>query len=248
MASSRRPTQSNQQQQLSQEQQQVTNSSWFLNSSTGLYYYYNAESDEFIYQNGTRVPRPSSIPRAGLLEQHREAGSNNSQQMSLSDSPNGRNDRRNYTYAADAQFDNRSSGGEPSTTDPRNSRSSYLQSGHGDEDADIDDDDDEQEEDSSAEEEEEDDDDEDDQVTEPQIHALTQRGYTRQEALRFIHLTQQQGYSREQAVLVIQYLRQGYTLAQAVMALQQSQQGPQGQQQQRVREQRSNRRTSSSRR
>ncbi|KAI6911186.1 hypothetical protein KC318_g2491 [Hortaea werneckii] len=229
MASSRRPTQSNQQGQQGQDQKQSTSSSWFLNSSTGLYYYYNAQTDEFIYQNGTRVPRPSSIPRAGLLEQHREAGSNNSQQTTLSDLANGRNYRRNYTYAAETQFDNPSPGGQTLPTGPRN-RQPYVQSGHHENDG-IDD---EQEEDSSAEDGDDDDDDEEeeDQVTEQQIHALTQRGYTPQEALRFLHLTLQQGYSREQAVILIQYLRQGYTFAQAVMALQQSQQGPQGQQQQ----------------
>ncbi|KAI7544084.1 hypothetical protein KC331_g7013 [Hortaea werneckii] len=226
MALSRRPTQSNQQGQQGQDQQQSTSSSWFLNSSTGLYYYFNAQTDEFIYQNGTRVSRPSSIPRAGLLEQHREAGSNNSQQTSsLSDSPNGRNDRRNYTYAAEAQFDESSRGGESLPTDPRNRRPNVQSSQHENDGID-----DEQEEDSSAEEADDDNDEEDDQVTEQQIHAIVQRGYTRQEALQFIHLTQQQGYSREQAVLVIQYLRQGYTFVQAVMALQQSQQGPQGQQ------------------
>ncbi|KAI7197513.1 hypothetical protein KC316_g9448 [Hortaea werneckii] len=129
MASPRRPTQSNQQQHPEQAQQQSANSSWFLNSSTGLYYYYNAQTDEFIYQNGTRVPRPSSIPRAGLSEQHREAGSNNSQQTPLSDSPNGRNDRNNYTYGAGAQFDESLRGGESLPTDPPNTRS-YVQSSH----------------------------------------------------------------------------------------------------------------------
>ncbi|GAB1741705.1 hypothetical protein NU219Hw_g7118t1 [Hortaea werneckii] len=169
---SRRPTQPYQQQQQSQEQQQVTSSSWFLNSSTGLYYYYNAPTDEFIYQDRTRVPRPNSIPRDGLLEQHREAGSNNSQQTALSDSPNGRSDRINYIYAAGAQFDDR--------------------------------------EDSSAEEVEAEDDD-DSGATEQQINAITQRGYAREEALRFIFLTQQQGYGREQAaVMALQQSRQGH--------------------------------------
>ncbi|KAI7551385.1 hypothetical protein KC331_g2587 [Hortaea werneckii] len=222
---SRRPARPNQQQQQGQEQQQLTSSNWFLNSSTGLYYYYNAQTDEFVYQNGTRVPRPSSIPRAGLLEQHREAGSNNSQQTSLSDSPNGRNDRSNYTYATGAQFDESLRGGESLPTDPRNSRL-HVPSGH-DENDEIDD---EQEEDSSAgEEEDDDDDDADDQVTEQQVNALIQRGYTRQEAFRFFQLTQQRGCSSEQAFIVIQYLRQGYTFVQAVMALQQSQQGRQEQ-------------------
>ncbi|KAI7366440.1 hypothetical protein KC354_g4124 [Hortaea werneckii] len=250
MASSRRPTQSNQQGQQGQQgqdQKQSTSSIWFLNSSTGLYYYYNAQTDEFIYQNGTRVPRPSSIPRAGLLEQHREAGSNNSQQTTLSDLANGRNYRRNYTYAAETQFDNPSQGGQSLLTDPRNRRPNVQSSQHENDGID-----DEQGEDSSAGEEGDDDDDdeeEEDQVTEQQIHALTQRGYTPQEALRFLHLTQQQGYSREQAVLVIQYLRQGCTFVQAVTALQQSQQGPQGQQQrqQRVRDQQLSWRTSGSR-
>lgn len=229
---SRRPTQPYQQQQPSQEQRQATSSSWFLNSSTGLYYYYNAPTDEFIYQDRTRVPRPNSIPRDGLLEQHREAGSNNSQQTALSDSPNGRNDRSNYIYAAGAQFDDRSRRGESFPTDPPHNRRPYVQSGHEEDD----DHDDEEGEDSSADEEdEEDDDDEDSGATEQQIHAITQRGYTREEALRFISLTQQQGYSREQAILVIQYLRQGYTFAQAVMALQQSQQGRLEQQQRRRR-------------
>ncbi|KAI6797500.1 hypothetical protein KC363_g2058 [Hortaea werneckii] len=234
---SRRRTQSHQQQQQGQEQQHSINSSWFLNSSTGLYYYYNSQTDEFIYQNGARVPRPSSIPRAGLLEQHREAGSNNNQETPLPDSPNWRNDTNNYTYAAGAQFEDRSSGGESLYADPRAGRLQVSRNhARAEEDDDEDEDDDELEEDSSADEEEEDDDDNDNDSTEQQIHALTQRGYTRQEALRFLHLTSQQGYSREQAVIIIQYLRQGYTFAQAVTALQQSPQ-PRRQEQQRRRQQ-----------
>lgn len=224
---SRRPAQSNQQQRQGQEQQHATDSSWFLNSSTGLYYYYNSQTDEFIYQNGMRVPRPSSVPRAGLLEQHREAGSNNNQQTPRPDSPNGGNDRNNYTYAAGAQFEDTSLRGESLHMDPRAGRL-YVQGSHEVAGEDDDDDEDGEEEDSSGQEEEDeyDDDDNDDSI-EQQIYALTQRGYTRQEALRFLHLTSQQGYSREQAVIVIQYLRQGCSFAQAVMALQQSQQGRQ---------------------
>ncbi|KAI7337038.1 hypothetical protein KC315_g2525 [Hortaea werneckii] len=231
---SRKRTQPHQQQQQGQEQKQSTNSSWFLNSSTGLYYYYNSQTDEFIYQNGARVPRPSSIPRAGLLEQHREAGSNNNQETPLPDSPNGRSNRSSYTYAAGAQFEDCSSAGESLHTDPRAGR---LQAPRNharadeDDDEEDDDDDDELEEDSDTDEEEEDDNDND--STEQRIHALTQRGYTRQEALRFLHLTSQQGYSREQAVIVIQYLRQGCTFAQAVTTLQQSQQSRRQEQQRR---------------
>ncbi|KAI7479158.1 hypothetical protein KC351_g7735 [Hortaea werneckii] len=241
---SRRRTQPHQQQQQQQQgqqgqqgqqQQHSTNSSWFLNSSTGLYYYYNSQTDEFIYQNGTRVPRPSSIPRAGLLEQHREAGSINNQETPLPDSPNGKNDRSNYTYAAGAQFEDRSSGGESLHADLRAGRlqvpRNHARADEDDDEEDDDDDDDELEEDSDTDEEEEDDNDND--STEQRIHALTQRGYTRQEALRFLHLTSQQGYSREQAVIVIQYLRQGCTFAQAVTTLQQSQQSRRQEQQRR---------------
>ncbi|KAI7084027.1 hypothetical protein KC356_g7066 [Hortaea werneckii] len=235
MASRRRaqPHQQQQQGQQGQEQQQSTNSSWFLNSSTRLYYYYNSQTDEFIYQNGARVPRPSSIPRAGLLEQHREACSNDNQETPLPDSPNGRNDTNNYTYAAGAQFEDRSSGGESLYADPRAGRLQVSRNhARAEEDDDEDeDDDDELEEDSDTDEEEEDDYDND--STEQQIHALTQRGYTRQEALRFLHLTSQQGYSREQAVIIIQYLRQGCTFAQAVAALQQSRQSRRREQQRR---------------
>ncbi|KAI7150737.1 hypothetical protein KC343_g6429 [Hortaea werneckii] len=233
---SRRPAQSNQQQHQGQEQQHSSNSSWFLNSSTGLYYYYNSQTDEFIYQNGTRVPRPSSIPRAGLLEQHREAGSNNNnnnQQTSLPDSPNGRSDWHNYTYAAGAQFEDTSLRGESLRLDPRAGRlhvQGSHEGAHLEDDDDEDEDEDEQDEDSSGQEEDDEDDDDDNDSIEQQIYALTQRGYTRQEALRFLHLTGQQGYSREQAVIVIQYLRQGCNFAQAVMALQQSQQGRREQQ------------------
>ncbi|KAI7287084.1 hypothetical protein KC345_g810 [Hortaea werneckii] len=218
---SRRRTQSHQQQQHGEEQQHSTNSSWFLNSSTGLYYYYNSQTDEFIYQNGTRVPRPSSIPRAGLLEQHREAGSNNSQQTPLPDSPNGRNDWSNYTYAAGAQFEDPSLRRESLHADPRDGRD-HLQTSH--EGADEDDEDEEEEDSSDGEEE---DDDDNNSSIEQQTHAIMHQGYTREEALRFLHLTSQQGYSREQAVIVIQYLRQGCNFAQAVLALQQSQQGRQ---------------------
>lgn len=222
---SRRPARSNQQQHQGQEQQHATDSSWFLNSSTGLYYYYNSQTDEFIYQNGMRVPRPSSIPRAGLLEQHREAGSNNNQQTPRPDSPNGGNDRNNYTYAAGAQFEDTSLRGESLHVDPRAGRLHVQGSHEAADEFDEDGDEDGEEEGSSGREEEEEDDDND--SIEQQIYALTQRGYTRQEALRFLHLTSQQGYNREQAVIAIQYLRQGFTFAQAVMALQQSQQGRQ---------------------
>ncbi|KAI6822658.1 hypothetical protein KC332_g8368 [Hortaea werneckii] len=223
---SRRPAQSNQQQHQGQEQQQSTNSSWFLNSSTGLYYYYNSQTDEFIYQNGTRVPRPDSIPRAGLLEQHREAGSNNNQQTPLADSLNRRNDWSNYTYAVGAQFEDTSLRGESLRLDPRAGRLHVQGSHEAADEYDEDADEDGEEEDSNGQEEDdEDDDDDNDDSFEQQIYALTRRGYTRQEALRFLHLTSQQGYSREHAVIVIQYLRQGFTFAQAVMALQQSRQG-----------------------
>ncbi|GAB1733053.1 hypothetical protein NU195Hw_Modified_459t1 [Hortaea werneckii] len=226
---SRRPAQSNQQRHQGQEQQHSTNSSWFLNSSTGLYYYYDSQTDEFIYQNGTRVPRPSSIPRAGLLEQHREAGSNNNRQTPLADSPNGRNDWGHYTYAAGAQFEDTSLRGESLRLDPRAGRL-HVQGSHERAEGNDDDDENGEEEGSSGqEEEEEDDDDDDNNSIEQQIYALTQRGYTRQEALRFLHLTSQQGYSREHAVLVIQYLRQGCTFAQAVMSLQGRQERQRGQ-------------------